>query len=57
MAQNDINYNDRISHLMFAAILEVSGITRDHEWKLEGDTVVNGVTIRDSDIRRNSNLY
>ena len=37
---------------MFATILEVSGITYDHEWRLEGDTVVNGVTIRDSDIAR-----
>ena len=29
---------------MFATILEVSAITHDHEWRLEGDTVVNGVT-------------
>ena len=45
MAQNDINYDDRISHLMFAAILEVSDVTHEHEWKLEATTVVNGVMI------------
>ena len=33
---------------MFAAVLEVSGITCDHEWKLEGDTVVNHGMIQDS---------
>ena len=27
----------------------LGGITHDHEWRLEGDTVVNGVTIRDSE--------
>ena len=34
---------------MPAATLEVSVVTRDHEWLLEGDTVVNGITIRDSE--------
>ena len=33
---------------MLCVILEVSGVTPDHEWRLEGDTVVNGVTIPDS---------